>query len=50
MFFYFSLISNVNSGRVKNPNDPTCEKTNTQIDILEKNPIKKEKTKNIHIV
>ena len=26
MNFYFRLIPNFNSGRVKNPNDPTCEK------------------------
>ena len=34
IYFYFRLIPNFNSGRVKKtPNDPTCELTNTQIDI-----------------
>ena len=46
MYFYFRLIPNFNSGRVKKkpPNDPTCEWTNTQIDIWGKKH-EKEKTK-----
>ena len=41
MYFYFRLIPKFNTVRVKKnkekTNDPTCEETNTQIDVWEKN-------------
>ena len=47
MYFFFRLISNFNSVRVKKTQ--MIQLVNTQIDIWEKKFHKKEKTKNIYI-